>query len=293
MLAAVLCLLAAAAPARADTPEARDRADQILREAAGEAREALRDAPRAAAARDGLARAIAGGRVDVNIVRDVVRNPFAGPVLLSTLEHLGTVHDVPGVNSILDRMARARDSAGPRGGAFEIEVGARLRPRLASIGGMYQGHEVDAILTDGTIVEAKHILSKKSGKAIGKAIQQLQVRGAGRQVPGMLIVNVELNAAQIRKVESRLSGKHEVAVMQVTSSGIRRQGLGPRAIPTPQDATADRARVQPEVRTSLRRASSRSYRHSRDRPGATRNRGTPARVKAATTPKPRARARAR
>ena len=222
LLLPLALLLAASQVARAQD---RGLARAFLADAPAETLSALSGAERGPAARTALEKVLAGGRIDRKLLGAAVKNPYFAPYLVDTLIDLETVQHVPGVDRVLQRIGDAHDDAGPRGASFEISVGARFGARLAELSADIEGHEVDARLTDGTLVEVKYVAGRRSGPLVRKATEQLALRGLGTR-PVMLVINRELDATQLRNLHAKLGGN--ASVMQASRTGLlRAQKLGP------------------------------------------------------------------
>jgi hypothetical protein len=205
--------------------------------------DALAQSPRGPLAKAALERVLTGGKVDSAKLSAAVHNPHFAPYVVDTLIDLDVVHDVPGVDEVLVRIAQARDDAGPRGASFEISAGARLRPDLQSLSAMVDGHEVDALLKDGTIVEIKYSSGSSASGLVRKAISQLKLRGQNGARPVMLVINRPLVDDQLEHIERELGSSSRV--FQATRDGVlARQVARPRFsranVPT---TTAGRAAV--------------------------------------------------
>jgi hypothetical protein len=158
----------------------------------------------AAPARAALARIAAAGHIPGELLRAVLANPAFTHYATRALVDLETVQQVPGVERVLTRIAQARIRVGARGGAFELEAGARLGPQVVEMGGLADGREADARLKNGTVVEVKHIDTHSPGKRVGHAIEQLLERKVSPDSRTMLIVNRRLSDQTVRRVENAL-----------------------------------------------------------------------------------------
>ncbi len=200
--------------ASAATIEATPSADP-LQGAAPEVRAAFDASPRGADARTALARQLAPGKPVAATLAASLANPFFAPYSVEAALNADTLDGIPGVERVFDRIARARDDSGPRGGAFELTVGARLRPRLQELSATVNGHEVDALLIDGTVVEAKYAQGRRTGPLVAKARDQLKLRGGGdRKV--MLAINRQLHTDQMDLLANDLG---EVDLLVIPGDG--------------------------------------------------------------------------
>jgi len=178
---------------------------------------------RRALARPGVRKALdsvlADSRVDHRMLARAIRNPHAAPYIGGAIRSLDRVRGIPGANLVVERMATARDDAGPRGAALELRVGAKLGSRLKSLSATVGGHEVDALLKDGTVVEVK---SRKTtgrnlpGSSFHKAVKQLKLRSTGG-ANVMLATNGKLSPQFLGEFRSEFGNSGRVFHVTMTS----------------------------------------------------------------------------
>jgi hypothetical protein len=151
--------------------------------------EAFRNSPAATMA---LERILTRGIVDRERLGRVLRNPYVSPHVVEAVTALEKVQHIPGVDRVLRRLEMDEAYSDPRtrGPVFELQVAATLGARVKEISADVDGHEVDALLHDGTVVEAKQLDEDPdiAEKQLTKAVQQLELRrGGGRKV--MLVLS--------------------------------------------------------------------------------------------------------
>jgi hypothetical protein len=186
--------------------------------------------------REAVVTIAAGSRIAAPELARVLRNPHVTTYVQRALPALVLVRDVEGVERVAHRLATANSLGRAHGATFELETGAALRDRLRELSADVNGHEVDALLHDGTIVEAKAFPRRDPRlreEMLHRAVEQLEVR-AGDGATLMLFVNAELSAAELGHVASHLGGGIEVrvgtpgrpVVVQRRALASRSRGLG-------------------------------------------------------------------
>jgi hypothetical protein len=109
-----------------------------------------------------------------------------------------------------------------QGAAFELIVGAQLLPELKELSAQVRGHEVDAVLRDGSLVEMKFRSSSKTGlsrRAFAKAMHQLDARtSAAGGKPAVLITNTSLTDNQLQRFRERFGTRSRVLLS--TEAGL-------------------------------------------------------------------------
>jgi len=195
-----------------------------------EARRTLINQPGSGKVLRALGTVLERGVISESLLRRVVSNPHAQPYLTNTINALPKVDRVPGVKSVLGRMARARDASGVSGAEFEVVAGAALRRQLKSLSSMVNGEEVDALLKNGTVVEMKAFSSRWAKKSLAKAQKQLIRRSQGTK-PTMLLINHKPDAKQ-KKIIKRMArairtGLIVVAVDERTGASKKVFSKGP------------------------------------------------------------------
>lgn len=207
----LLALAMAAAGGRAARA---DRIDDLLAEAAPEVREALTAQP--LAARRALGSLLDRGVIAREHLTGALGKAIFAPYAVDTLTALAKVDGIEGAGETFERLGKAGDDGGIRGAAFEIEAAAALGDRVAAIGPVVDGNEVDLLLKDGTRVEVKNdapdAQNTLSDSLSGKAIKQLKKRGAFGD-PVMLVTNEPLAPETLVSFRRRLGPTSEVIVL--------------------------------------------------------------------------------
>lgn len=210
-LSFLLALAMAAAGGRAARA---DQAGDLLAQAAPEVREALDAQP--LAARRALTSLLERGVIARDQIAEALGKPIFAPYAVDTLSALAQVDGVEGAGETFARLVKAGDDGGIRGSAFEILAAAALGDRVAAIGPVVDGNEVDLLLVDGTRVEVKNDAPDEaftlSDSLSSKAIKQLKKRGAFGD-PVMLVANEPLAAETLASFRRRLGPTAEVIVL--------------------------------------------------------------------------------
>jgi hypothetical protein len=134
-----------------------------------------------------LRRVFAGGHVQPQLLLSVLQNPNLSRHAVEAFLALDKVQHLPGVDRVLRRLeiSEAYDDPRTRGPVFELQVAARLGVRAKELSVDVDGHEVDVLLHDGTVVEAKQLDEDPeiAQAQLDKAVAQLRLRGAnGKKV---------------------------------------------------------------------------------------------------------------
>lgn len=211
------CLLFALAGVALSAGAGRARADavgELLAQADPDVRAAIDAKP--LVARGAIESLVARGAIDRDhLAQALAKNLFA-PYAVDTLSALAQVDGVTGAGETFERLLKAGDDGGVRGSAFEIQAAAALGDRVAAIGPVVDGNEVDLLLVDGTRVEVKNDAPDESAKLStslsDKAIKQLRKRGAFGD-PVMLVANEPLGPEALASFRRRLGPRSEVIVL--------------------------------------------------------------------------------
>jgi hypothetical protein len=221
----------AAAEAQGEKGAPADPVAQLLVAAAPEVRAALEGAE-ASPARAALATLLARASVGREPLAATLGHPRFAPYARATFVALAAIDHLPGAVATFERLARDKKDAGIRGASFELEVAAALVERVASVGGFVDGHEVDLVLKDGTIVEVKNDAPDDeptlSRNLASKAKAQLELRSKyGDMV--MLVGNEPLSPAQADDFRRRLGPTAQVLVLDggVLTTQLTRQPESP------------------------------------------------------------------
>ena len=209
-----LAVLVGLVLAAAGTPARADGVDQLLEQAAPEVQGAIGAQP--LAARAALSSLLGRGIIDREHIAQALGKALLAPYVVDTLTALARVDGIPGAGETFERLLKAGDDGGVRGSSFEIQAAAALGDRVAAIGPVVDGNEVDLLLVDGTRVEVKNDAPdeqfKLSGSLANKAIKQLKKRGAFGD-PVMLISNEPLAPETLADFEQTLGPLSEVVVL--------------------------------------------------------------------------------
>ena len=208
----VAAVLASAAPARAES----STADDFIEAADPDVKAALL-ADGGLAARNALTTLLSSGVIPrEHIAGALSRRNFATHAH-DTIVALAQVQSVPGAKETFEKIGDMKDEGGIRGAAFELQVGAALGSRLASLSATVDGDEVDAILVDGTRVEVKNDApddeATLSDSLFQKAKKQLKLRGRYGD-PVMLIINEPLAPGQLESFRRNLGKTASVLVLR-------------------------------------------------------------------------------
>ena len=168
------------------------------------------------AARGALGSLLARGAIPREQLAEALGKQILAPYVVETLRALAQVDGVTGAKETFERLLKAGDDGGVRGSSFELQAAAALGDRVAAIGPVVDGHEVDLLLVDGTRVEVKNDAPNEgfqlSGFLAKKAIQQLKKRGAFGD-PVMLLSNEPLSAETLATFRRQLGPRSEVIVL--------------------------------------------------------------------------------
>jgi hypothetical protein len=267
-------VLAAAAPARAENASADD-----FIEAADPAVKAALLADGGLAVRNALATILGSGVIPHQHVTAALSRTHFALHARDTIVALAQVQQVKGAKETFEKIGDMKDEGGIRGSAFEIQVGAALGNRVASIGGTVDGDEVDALLTDGTRVEVKNDAPDEeptlSSSLFDKAKKQLKLRGRYGD-PVMLVINEPLSQGQLESFRRSLGKAASVMVLhkgslttqldRVAETGTERAMRQARAHMRPIDQARIRAaRATMRMARSVRHAPARARRAIRTR----------------------------
>jgi hypothetical protein len=207
-LVLVFWMSAAGGAARAD------RVDDLLAAAAPEVRDAMAAEP--LAARGALTSLLDRGVIPREHIAEALGKAVFAPYAVQTLGALAKVQGIEGAGETFERLTRQGEDGGIRGAAFEIQSAAALGNRVAAIGPVVDGNEVDLLLVDGTRVEVKNDapdaeLTLSSGLS-NKAIKQLKKRGSFGN-PVLLVSNEPLAPETLTSFRKRLGPTSEVIVL--------------------------------------------------------------------------------
>jgi hypothetical protein len=253
-------LAAAAAPARAEGQSA----DDYIAAAEPGVKAALEAG--GLPVKSALASILASGAIKPEHVTNALSRANFAKHASVTIVALAQVVGVKGAAETFEKIADVKDEGGIRGAAFEIQVGAALGSRVAQIGGKVDGDEVDALLTDGTRVEAKNDAPDDeptlSPSLFDKAKKQLKLRGRYGD-PVMLIINEPLSQGQMDSFRRTLGKAASVMVLQ---NGTLRTQMD-REVETNTERMVRQARANMRVvdraRHSVARSTSRAVRSVR------------------------------
>jgi hypothetical protein len=214
-----------------------DAVDDLVAEAAPEVREAIAAEP--LAARRALSGLLERGVIAREQIGQALGKPIFAPYVVGTLRALARVDGIEGAGETFERLVKAGDDGGVRGSAFELVAAAALGDRVAAIGPVVDGNEVDLLLVDGTRVEVKNDAPDEAFKLSDglsrKAIKQLKKRGAFGN-PVMLIANEPLAPEALESFRRTLGPTSQVLVL---SSGR----LWAQLAPSPESRTQRIRRV--------------------------------------------------
>src|SRR5690606_33390838 len=258
LLAALV--LAGLAGGEARAPSGASGAESLLAGADPDVRAAL-TADGGGAARQALGSLLGGRAVPRETIALALGNRDFAPHARDTLVAMAKVAHLPGALETFERVGKS-EGAGLAGPAFEIQVAASFGERAAAISAKVDGHEVDVVLRDGTLVEAKFQHKPDPGgiaadRVIDKAIEQLALRGAnGADV--MLVTNLPLEAGDIQRVRRKLGETSGVAYLR---GGTLRTQLAPRrALQQQRMGAARLGRAPHRARAGARRVTRAAHR---------------------------------
>lgn len=110
-------------------------------------------------------------------LRVMARNPFVHLYLADTLSALAEIAPADGARGLVARLARARNSGDAAGASYEAWVARSMGDRLRAVAVSHEGNEVDLLLKDGSVGEAK------AGRPSDDVLRQLSARAkTGRPV---------------------------------------------------------------------------------------------------------------
>jgi hypothetical protein len=191
-----------------------DRIDDLVAGAAPEVRDAIAAEP--LAARTALTSLLDRGHISPEHISAALGMAVFAPYAVRTLRALARVDGIQGAGETFERLTRQGDDGGVRGAAFEIEAAAALGDRVAAIGPVVDGNEVDLLLVDGTRVEVKNDApdgeNTLSSSLSSKAIKQLAKRGSFGN-PVLLVTNEPLAPETLASFRRRLGPTSEVIVL--------------------------------------------------------------------------------
>ncbi len=207
-LVLLLALVGRGGAARADA------VDDLLAAAAPEVREAIAAEP--LAARSALTSLLDRGVIAREHISAALGMAVFAPYAVRTLRALARVDGIEGAGDTFERLTKQGEDGGMRGAAFEIEAAAALGDRVAAIGPVVDGNEVDLLLVDGTRVEVKNDAPDEantlSSSLSSKAIKQLRKRGAFGN-PVLLVTNEPLAPETLVNFRRRLGPMSEVIIL--------------------------------------------------------------------------------
>jgi len=191
-----------------------DAVGALIAEAEPDVRAAIDAQP--LAAREALGSLLARGAIPREQLAEALGKQILAPYVVETLRALAQVDSVTGAKETFEGLLKAGDDGGVRGTSFELQAAAALGDRVAAIGPMVDGNEVDLLLTDGTRVEVKNDAPDENPRLAGsvarKAIKQLKKRGAFGD-PVMLIANEPLAPETLESFRRKLGPRSEVVVV--------------------------------------------------------------------------------
>jgi hypothetical protein len=190
--------------------------DQLLAGADPSVRAAL-TSDLGGAGRNALAAIVEHGAIDRALIERALAMPLFAPHAHATIVALAQVDTVPGAKRTLERVVASNEEGNVVGAAFEIQAAALLGvSRVAAIGTVVDGHEVDLLLHDGTRVEVKHQHDDDvllAARIVHKATDQLKKRGAYGD-PVMLIANNPLSPEALARFRREVGPNSSVLVVE-------------------------------------------------------------------------------
>jgi hypothetical protein len=229
-MALVFTLSTSAAWAQAIT------AETILVEAPAESRAQI--APKSKA-HTALVSLLSSGHLKAEHIAKIVKNPFLSSRIGTVLPNLQKVQSVLGADRLLKQLVKATNENRAVGFSFEAHVAAQFGSQLKEISATVNGHEVDAVLKNGTLVEMKSLPKDAavSKAMISKATDQLALRGVQGQKL-MLVTNRPLTTSLMSIVKKGLGTRVEVKeASKLVSKRVLR-------LPGAKSGTLARARVR-------------------------------------------------
>ncbi len=241
-------------------------AESVLAEAPAESRAQI--APKTPAF-EALVSLLSSGHLKAEHVAKIVKNPFLSSRIGSVLPNLQKVQTVLGAGRLLKQLVKATNENRAVGFSFEAHVAAQFGSQLKEISATVNGHEVDAVLKNGTLVEMKSLPKDAavSQAMIEKATSQLALRGAQGQVL-MLVTNRPLSASLMSIVKKGLGTRVQV------KEASRVAGKRVLRLPGAKSGTLARSRVRRlSRRSSVTKTRTRASRRSVKKSGAKPVRG--------------------
>jgi hypothetical protein len=169
------------------------------------------------AGRNALAAILEHGAIDRALIERALAMPLFAPHAHATIVALAQVDTVPGAKRTLERVVASNEEGNVVGAAFEIQAAALLGvSRVAAIGTVVDGHEVDLLLHDGTRVEVKHQHDDDgllASRIVHKATDQLKKRGAYGD-PVMLIANNPLSPEALDRFRREVGPNSSVLIVE-------------------------------------------------------------------------------
>ena len=183
-------------------------AEAILVEAPAESRAQI--APKSKA-HTALVSLLASGNLKAEHIAKIVKNPFLSSRIGTVLPNLQKVQSVLGADRLLKQLVKSTNENRAVGFSFEAHVAAQFGSQLKEISATVNGHEVDAVLKNGTLVEMKSLPKDAavSQAMIEKATNQLALRGTQGQKL-MLVTNRPLSSSLMAIVKKGLGTRVEV-----------------------------------------------------------------------------------
>ncbi len=211
-------------------------ADALLSDAPKESRAQI---PPNSAAHKALVSLLSSGKLKSDHIAKIVKNPFLSSRIGSVLPNLQKVQAVLGADRLLKQLVKSTNEYRAVGFSFEAHVAAQFGSQLQEISATVNGHEVDAVLKNGTLVEMKSLPKDAavSKAMIEKATNQLALRGAQGQKL-MLVTNRPLKGQLLGIVKKGLGTRVEVK----DASKVARKRLPLMA--GAKNGTATRARIR-------------------------------------------------
>ena len=106
-------------------------------------------------ARRALRRIFANENIRQKDVLGMLSTPLMAVYVNQAILDIDGLADVPGIERIVRRLGKETTEDRIAGPVFELRAARQLKPRLRELSADVNGHEVDAVLDDGTLVEIK------------------------------------------------------------------------------------------------------------------------------------------
>lgn len=211
-------------------------AEAVLKEAPAESRAQI--APNSKAHK-ALVSLLSSGHLNSSHIAKIVKNPLLSSRIGAVLPDLQKVQSVLGADRLLKQLVKATNTNRAVGFSFEAHVVAKFGSQLQEISATVNGHEVDAVLKNGTLVEMKSLPADKAVSKImvEKATNQLALRGVQGQKL-MLVTNRPLSGSLMAIVKKGLGAR--VQVREAAKVGGKRI----HRLPTARSGSIARARVR-------------------------------------------------